>query len=114
MSHPASEFRSNSQTRYETSRSLISRCKLILFRWFSSLERIISSDNDELLQNDKQWKRFSLAEMVDDLFSENPATGALALRKTRQLVMDFPDRLMVNVIRTMTQPKLVCGTRIFE
>ena len=51
--------------------------------------------------------------MVDDLFSENPTTRALALRKTRQLMMDFPDRLMFNVVRIKTPPKLVGGMKIF-
>ncbi|CAL8106931.1 unnamed protein product [Calicophoron daubneyi] len=87
---------------------------LILLRWFSPLQRFIWSDKNEPPGNDKQWKRLSFAEMVDDLFSENPTTRAWALRKTRQLMMDFPDRLMFNVIRINKPPKLVDDMSSYE
>ncbi|CAL8071889.1 unnamed protein product [Calicophoron daubneyi] len=87
---------------------------LILFRWFSPLERLVSSNNNELPKNGKQWKRFSVAEMVDDLFSEIPATRSWALRQIRQLVVDFPDRFMFNVLKMKTSPRFVDGKRIFD
>ncbi|CAL8069416.1 unnamed protein product [Calicophoron daubneyi] len=112
----AHEFLSSSSTCSDSS-----EFDYILFRWFSPLERLIFFPEDEETlfggppkpdaETNRQSEPPSVTEIVDSLFSENPTIRTWALQKTKQLTIDWPNRLIGEEIGVETLPKVVDGLK---
>ncbi|CAL8092404.1 unnamed protein product [Calicophoron daubneyi] len=115
------DFLSSSPTCSETSENSTPKFEYIAFRWFSPLERLILAPEDEETlfggspkpdaETNEQSESPSVAEIVDSLFSENPAIRTWALQKTKRLTIDWPYRLAGEEIGVETLPKVVDGLK---